>query len=233
MFKVPSKQAWKLNLIFPMNVKKILLGAFVLTLGLILLIWISNTWVVSSTEEQLYSDSDSIPANDVALLLGASKTTRNGLPNLFFQYRMEAAARLYHAGKIKHIIVSGDNHKKEYDEATDMCDALISLGVPDSCITLDYAGFRTLDSMVRCLKVFGRKKITVISQEFHNQRAIFIGNYYDMECVAFNAKDVPSQYAVKTKLREYIAKFKAVLDLYVLQTKPKFLGKEEKLNSEV
>lgn len=200
------------------------------TLATILLcIWISNSWIINSTEEQIYSDTDKIPANDVALLLGASKNTKYGGENLYFKYRIEAAAKLYHAGKIKHIIVSGDNHKKEYDEATDMCDALIALGVPDSCITQDYAGFRTLDSMVRCLKVFGQKKITVISQEFHNQRAIFIGNYYEMDCVAFNAKDVPSQYSMKTKVREYVAKFKAVLDLYVLGTEPKFLGEGEKI----
>lgn len=116
--------------------------------------------------------------------------------------------------------------KKEYDEATDMREALVAQGVPDSCITQDYAGFRTLDSMVRCLKVFGQNKITVISQQFHNQRAVFIGNYYDMEVVAFNAKDVPDAFSLKVRIREYFAKFKAVLDLYVLHKQPKFLGKK-------
>ncbi|MDP1746339.1 MAG: ElyC/SanA/YdcF family protein, partial [Bacteroidota bacterium] len=94
----------------------------------------------------------------------------------------------------------------------------------DSCITLDYAGFRTLDSMVRCLKIFKQKNVTVISQAFHNQRAVFIANYYDMNAVGFNAKDVPNRFSTKTRFREYIAKFKAVLDLYILHKEPHFLG---------
>ncbi len=186
----------------------------------------SNYWIIKDTREQLYSDADKIPSNNVAILLGASKTSRYGGDNLFFKYRIEAAVLLYKKGKIKHIIVSGDNHKKEYDEATDMHDALVAQGVPDSCITLDYAGFRTLDSMVRCLKVFGIKDVTVISQEFHNQRAVFIANYYDMKVVAFNAKDVPDQFSIKTRIREYFAKFKAVLDLYIFHINPKFLGEK-------
>lgn len=189
----------------------------------------SNYWIIKSTRNQLFSELDKTPGNDIGILLGTGKTLRSGDENLFFKYRIEAASALFKAGKIKHIIVSGDNHKKEYDEASDMCDALIAQGVPDSCITLDYAGFRTLDSMVRCLKIFGQKKATVISQAFHNQRAVFIGNYYDMDVVGFNAKDVPKQFSLKTRVREYFAKFKAVLDLYVMHTKPKFLGEEIKI----
>lgn len=212
------------------NYKKITKWSALTLLLICLLIIASNYWVIKSTKVQLYSNINEIPENDVALLLGASKTTIYGNANLYFTYRIEAAATLFKAGKIKHIIVSGDNHKKEYDEATDMRDALIAQGVPDSCITLDYAGFRTLDSMVRCLKVFKRKNITVISQAFHNQRAVFIGKYYDMNVVAFNAKDVPSQYSLKTRIREYFAKFKAVIDLYIIHKQPKFLGDEVKIN---
>ncbi len=189
----------------------------------------SNYWIIKSTKSQLYSDTESIPANDVAILLGASKTLKNGSENLFFKYRIEAAAKLFKSGKIKHIIVSGDNSKKEYDEATDMREALVALGVPDSCITQDYAGFRTLDSMVRCLKVFGQKKITVISQKFHNQRAVFIGNYYKMNVVAFNAKDVPDAFSLKVRIREYFAKLKSVVDLYLIHKQPKFLGESVRI----
>ncbi len=209
--------------------KKLLKWSSLILILLGISILSSNYWIIKSTKKQLYTDVNLIPKNDVAILLGASKTLRNGHENLFFKYRIEAAAELYKAGKIKHIIVSGDNHKKEYDEATDMRDALIAKGVPDSCITLDYAGFRTLDSMVRCLKVFGRKDVTIISQEFHNQRAIFIGNFYDMNSVAFNAKDVPDSFSLKVRIREYFAKFKAVLDLYVLHKQPHFLGEEVKI----
>ena len=194
----------------------------------VILSW-SNYYIIKNTHSQIYSDVNLIPQNDVAILLGASKSLKNGNENLFFKYRIEAAAKLFKAGKIKHIIVSGDNHKKEYDEATDMRDALIAEGVPDSCITLDYAGFRTLDSMVRCLKIFGQKNATIISQEFHNQRAVFIANYYNMNVVAFNAKDVPDSFSLKVRIREYFAKFKAILDLYVLHTQPKFLGEKESI----
>ncbi|MES2286367.1 MAG: ElyC/SanA/YdcF family protein [Bacteroidota bacterium] len=204
--------------------KKIIISALFLLLILGISILSSNYWIIKSTRQQLFSEVDKIPNNDVAILLGASKLLRNGHENLFFKYRIEAAAELYKAGKIKHIIVSGDNHKKEYDEATDMRDALISKGIPDSCITLDYAGFRTLDSMVRCLKIFKQKNVTVISQAFHNQRAVFIANYYKMNAVGFNAKDVPNRFSTKTRFREYIAKFKAVLDLYILHKEPHFLG---------
>lgn len=185
----------------------------------------SNYWVSSSTSEKIYADLESVPANDVGLVLGANKRSWGGI-NLYFANRIEAAVSLFKAGKIKHIIVSGDNHRKGYDEPTDMRDALIERGIPDSCITLDYAGFRTLDSMVRCKEVFGQEKVTVISQKFHNERAVFIAERYDIDAIAFNAKDVPSRYSLKTMVREYFARLKAVLDLYVLGTDPKFLGEK-------
>jgi len=184
----------------------------------------ANEWVKKSTASVLYSRLEGIPANDVGLVLGAGKHTSRGNINLYFKYRLEAAAKLYHAGKIKHILVSGDNHKKAYDEATDMLDYLVSLGVPEEHITRDYAGFRTLDSVVRAKKVFGQDRITIISQPFHNERAIFIAQKNNMEVVAFNAQEVPGRYSRKTMMREYFAKCKAVMDLYLLQTQPKFLG---------
>ncbi len=209
--------------------KKIILFFIISFLLLLISIISTNYWVINSTRSQLYSDVASTPQNDIGLLLGANKKSSRGGDNLYFKNRIKAASDLFTAGKIKHIIVSGDNHIKEYDEATDMCDALIWEGIPDSCITLDYAGFRTFDSMVRCLKVFKQKNVTVISQEFHNQRAVFIGNYYEMNVIGFNAKDVPAKYSIKTAIREYFAKLKAVIDLYVLHTEPKFLGEEVKI----
>jgi SanA protein len=191
-------------------------------------VWISNKWV-AGTQENCYNNIKDIPENKVGLVLGTSKTARWG-PNLFFKYRIEAAVALFKAGKIKHIIVSGDNHIKEYNETEDMRLALMDAGVPDSCITMDYAGFRTLDSVVRCEKIFGQKKFTIISQPFHNERALFIAKGNGLECVGFNAKDVPRHYSLKTKFREYFARAKCVLDLYVLHTGPKFLGDEVKIN---
>lgn len=194
------------------------------------LVYFSNKWIINSTKNDLHTSLTKLPTNDVGLVLGASKTTFRGTTNLYFRYRMEAAAHLYHTGKIKHILVSGDNHIEEYDEATDMRDYLIKLGVPASKITLDYAGFRTLDSVVRCKEVFGQDKVTIISQEFHNQRAVFIAKQKGIDACGYNAKDVPKKYSYKTTLREYLAKTKAVLDLFILMKKPKFLGEKVRIS---
>ena len=186
-------------------------------------IWICNSWIIRSTKSQLYSDVNKIPYHKVGLLLGTNKEA-HGRDNLFFLYRINAACELFKAGKIKKIIVSGDNHIESYDEPTDMKNALMEKGIPDSCIILDFAGFRTFDSVIRCREVFGQNDFTIISQDFHNERAVFIANKNGMDVVAFNAKNVPSKYSIKTSIREYFAKFKAVLDIYILHTEPKFLG---------
>lgn len=191
-----------------------------------LLIVVSNYWIISSTKTQLYTDVEAIPARKVGLVLGASKTTTRGTGNLYFNYRMQAAYDLYKAGKVQFLLLSGDNHVKGYDEPSDMREALIALGVPDSCIVLDYAGFRTLDSVVRCKEVFGEDSITIVSQEFHNQRALFIANKHGINAIGFNSKEVNKNYSLKTRIREYFARVKCVLDIYVLYTSPKFLGEK-------
>ncbi len=185
---------------------------------------LSNYWIVSSTKSQLYSDVNSIPVRKVGLVLGASKNTSRGTNNLYFTYRILAAYQLFKANKVQYLLLSGDNHIKGYDEPSDMREALIALGVPDSCIILDYAGFRTLDSVVRCNEVFGEDSITIISQEFHNQRAVFIANKNSINAIAFNAQEVNKNYSLKTRVREYFARVKCVLDIYLLHTSPKFLG---------
>jgi SanA protein len=191
-------------------------------------IGLCNYWVISSTKQQIYSDLASVPYRRVGIVLGTNKVWRKE-ENPFFKYRIEAAIALFNTGKIKHIIVSGDNHVSSYDEPKDMKDELVKHGIPDTCITLDYAGFRTFDSVIRCKEVFGQDSVTVISQEFHNERALFIANYYKMSAVAFNAQDVPDQYSLDTHLREYFAKCKAVLDLYVFHSTPHFLGEKVKI----
>jgi SanA protein len=208
--------------------KKIFKWASVLFLLLGIIIIFCNAWIIKSTRSQIYNDVSKIDSRTVGLVLGTNKFSRGRL-NLFFQYRIEAAVSLFKAGKIKHIIVSGDNSKEEYDESTDMHDALVDAGIPDTCITMDFAGFRTLDSVVRCLKIFGQTDVIIISQEFHNERALFIANYYKMNALAFSTKDVPMRYSIKTGIREYFAKCKAVLDLYVLHKQPHFLGEEVKI----
>jgi SanA protein len=196
-------------------------GIFVVMLALV-----CNQWIIRSTKAQIYTDTSNIPFRKVALVLGTNKTTASGKDNWYFTYRIRAAAELFKAGKVKHLILSGDNHKAGYDEPQQMKEELMKLGVPESCMTLDYAGFRTFDSVVRCKKVFGQERITIVSQEFHNQRAVFIANKNGMDAVAFNAKNPFRYFSVSNSLREYFAKFAAVLDIYVLHTQPKFLGEK-------
>lgn len=205
---------------------KWLVAIFIFCFASILL---SNCWIISSTESQIYSDIKNTPIRKVGLVLGASKKTTRGTNNLYFSYRMQAAYQLFKAQKVQYLLLSGDNHIKGYDEPSDMREALIELGVPDSCIVLDYAGFRTLDSVVRCNEVFGEDSITIISQEFHNQRALFIANKNNIHAIAFNAKEVNKNYSFKTRLREYFARVKCILDIYVLYTSPKFLGEKIKI----
>jgi SanA protein len=183
-------------------------------------------WVTFQTQNRLYSDIDAIPAKKVALLLGTVRRLRHGRINRYFKYRIDAAVQLYKAGKIKHIIASGDNRSRFYNEPLEMKKSLMEHGIPKQAITLDYAGFRTLDSVVRCKKVFLQDDIIIVSQAFHNQRAIFIGDFYDIQAIGFNAKDVPFMVDQKTPIREYLARFKAFLDLYFLKTQPKFLGEK-------
>jgi SanA protein len=185
---------------------------------------LSNWWLIHSTATRIFTDLEQLPANDVALVLGASARTAGGYTNLHFRARIEAAAAAYQRGKVRHLLLSGDNHVQGYDEPSDMQAALLARGVPATALTLDYAGFRTLDSVARAKAVFGQQRLTVISDDFHVQRALFLCQKHGLDAVAFPAEPVPERYARKTRWREYLARVKAVLDVYVLHTKPRFYG---------
>lgn len=182
-----------------------------------------NQWMLTQVEGQVYQDKASVAYSDVALVLGTSRTVNGVHENPYFTHRITAASELFFAGKVKHILVSGDNSSLKYNEPLDMRNALLKRGVPDSCITMDFAGLRTLDSVVRSHKIFQQKRITIVSQEFHNYRALFIANYYGIDAIAYNAA-APRGTTLKTTLREYLARPKAILDLYILGTQPKYLG---------
>lgn len=193
-----------------------------LLLVLCLLILGVNFWIVSSTEDLIYYDTEIIPPRKVALLLGTSKHTSKGDTNKYFKERIEAAADLYHRGVIEHIIVSGDNRTIYYNEPRDMYQGLRALDIPESAITLDFAGFRTLDSVVRSKLVFGQDQLLIITQDFHCYRALFIAEFYDIDALAF-AADNKDELPLSLALREIIARSIAVVDLYVLKKGPKFL----------
>src|SRR5690606_23706425 len=132
---------------------------------------LTSFWIDYKAKDKTYYDIDEIPKNKVGLVLGAGKFTSNGNINLYYKYRVEAAVALYSSGKIDYIVISGDNGTTDYDEPTNFKNDLIAKGIPAERIYLDYAGFRTLDSVVRAKEIFGQNTFTIISQKFHNQRA--------------------------------------------------------------
>jgi len=201
---------------------------FIIVIAAILLLGVltCNLAVSQGSVSRLYSDVEKLPDNKVGLVLGTSKFLSDGSENLFFTYRLRAAAELFKAGKISAIIVSGDNRMENYNEPRMMKRELVKLGVPAEKIHFDFAGFRTLDSVVRCKEVFGQSSFTVISQRFHNERALFIARKKGIDAIAFNAQDVGLQAGFKTNMREILARVKVVFDLYVLNTQPKFLGEK-------
>lgn len=193
-------------------------------LGLIFCIWYCNRWIDKECDAFIFSSLDEIPRTKVGLLLGTSKYNRSGNPNQFFRYRIDAAVKLYFNRKVKYLLVSGDNRTLYYNEPRDMRRALLARGVPDSVIILDYAGLRTFDSVIRCSKIFGQASFTIISQEFHLERALFLAQHAGLDAIGFEAKSVDENKSIATSIREYFARFKAVLDIFVLRTKPKYLG---------
>lgn len=187
-----------------------------------LMVVAANIWIFISSHSYVYHDTSAIPANEVGLVLGTSSRLRGGRPNPNFDTRIQAAAALFRAGKIKRFLLSGDNRRKDYDEPTDMKNALLACGVPESEMTLDYAGLRTLDSMVRAKTVFGLTRLTIITEDFHTPRAVFLARCQGLDVVAFSAEPVPLRFSLRSQAREVGARVKAVLDIYVLHTRPKF-----------
>ncbi len=184
-------------------------------------------WRISrAAKGRCFDEADLVPETPVAVVLGASPRLADGRANLFFLPRLESAAALFKAGRVKALIVSGDNGTRGYDEPTEMKRLLVQMGVPEARVICDFAGFRTLDSVVRAKEVFGQTRVVFVSQRFHNERAIYLARAAGMEAHGLNARDVSVAVAPKTFLREKLACVKAVLDVTVLNTRPKFLGEK-------
>ena len=194
-------------------------------------IGICNGLVKQQAKGRVYSEVSEVPYRKVGLVLGTIPLV-NGRPNRYYQYRMDAAAELYFAHKVSYLLLSGDNHISHYNEPESMRQSLVERGVPDSVIYLDCAGFRTFDSMVRAKKVFAQDSVTVVSQQWHNERAIYIAKHCDLDAIAFCAQDYTAgrKISLKNHRREALAKVKVVLDLLV-NKQPHFLGKIEPIPS--
>lgn len=194
----------------------------------ILIVFLCNAIVESVSSQKTYDEISSVPKNKVGVVLGTARHLVEGGTNPFYVNRIQATIDLYNAGKIDFVLVSGDNGTIYYNEPDTMKKDLIAGGIPENKIFLDFAGFRTLDSMVRAKEVFGLTEVTVISQEFHNERAIYLAQRHGLEAIGYNAKDVTGNKGLKVHLREYFARVKVFVDI-LLKTQPKYLGKKVRI----
>ena len=203
------------------SVRIVLLLAAAVLLAVSLLILYANGQVARCARF-VYADASQLPDQECALLLGTARIVQGKYLNEYFLSRIEAAAELYRRGKVRKIIVSGDNGRKSYNEPEDMKNELIRLGIPEKDILMDHAGFRTLDSVLRARNLFGYSKYVIVSQQFHCERAVFLARAHGMEPVGFAAREVSPRFRFKRYISEPLARFKAWLDIYVLHTRPHF-----------
>lgn len=207
--------------------KVLLAGALLLIFGLFAI----DRWVSVQTQDQLYFSVDNVQPHNVAVVLGTSKYLGKIL-NEYYVHRIDAAIELYQQNKVSNFLLSGDNAHRSYNEPWTMKRDLLRADVPEEKIYLDYAGFRTLDSVVRAKEIFDTDNFLIISQQFHCERALFIANFHDIQakCLAVSGPTKHSGY--KVRVREVFARAKAVLDLYITRAKPKFLGPKEPIITE-
>jgi len=199
-------------------------AACLLAAGSALLI---DGYVGTFSKGRLYDSASDVPHCRAGLLLGCSKYA-HGRTNLFYTHRVNAAVELWQAGRVDAILISGDNSRSDYDEPGTMKADLVARGVPAEFITLDYAGFSTLDSVIRARDIFGLDTYIVISQRFHCQRAIYLASRKGQSVIGFCAANPTGPYSTKVRLREVLARTKAVLDI-AFSRRPKFAGPREKL----
>lgn len=193
-----------------------------------LIVLLGNRWVINNTSDYITDKWALLPNNDVGLVLGTSPYLVTGRPSPAFHGRIEAAAELYRVGKIKHVIVSGANPDATYNEPRAMRRALVQAGVPENAITMDFAGYRTFDSVVRAKEVFRLSRFTIITQRYHLYRAVFIAKKFGVPARGFIAPaNADGRKGFRHPPREVFARVAAILDIFLLNTEPKFLGTPE------
>lgn len=205
-----------------MRKKRFVIGIIALLLLLVAAIVICDQATKNTAKGRLYSKAENVPFNKVGLLLGTAKQIA-GRENPFYTYRIQAAYSLLKAGRIKYLVISGDNSRRDYNEPGMMRADLLQMGIDSSVIYPDYAGFNTRASMIRLKEVFGQDSVTVISQKFHNERAIYIAQHAGIKAIGFNAQDVTGAGSFRTRAREKLARVKMVLYIW-LKKKPKYSG---------
>ena len=207
-----------------MRLLTLTLGVLAAAMLLAGLAWLAERRLEAQSAPFMIDDPVRLPTIEVALVLGAAPIGPEGGPNRYFEYRLDAAAALWHARKVKYLLVSGDNRRKDYDEPSAMREGLIRRGVPPEAIYRDFAGLRTLDSVLRAQSIFGQKRLIVVSQRFHLSRAIFLARDAGIEAWGFEARDVVRAYSLLTELRRYPSALRAYFDVW-FDTAPRHAGK--------
>lgn len=194
------------------RILEILKSFFILVEITVLLMILANVWVVALTNGRTYTKISKVPPRETALVLGTSPKMKSGVSNPYFTKRMDATALLYHHGKIKKIIVSGEK-SQGYDEPFAMKNYLVyQEGVPENIITEDPKGFKTQASINNCKNIYKKNDIIIVSQGFHNLRALFYARNNNMNALGFDAQDVFSnQSFYRNQSREFLARVSAVV----------------------
>lgn len=219
----PGRKGWVWR--WSRRLALLILGIALLFLGVV---GYANFAAIWASRGRLFTQVSDLPKTKVGLVFGTTDRV-NGRENLYFRYRIDAAVKVWKSGKIKTFIVSGDNRSPYYNEPEKMKQALIERGIPAGRIVCDFAGLRTLDSVVRAKEIFGTNSMLVISQRFQNERAIYLAKAHGIEAYGFNARDVETHAGLKTKIREVGARVKMWLDVNFLNTRPLHMGEKIEL----
>lgn len=201
------------------NRTKLLL--FIIVGGLLIvvvIIAICNYLVVINAKGRTFDNLADVPSREIGLLLGTSPITPDGAHNYYFDNRIKATADLYHAGKIRRILVSGGDYtmteKHGCDEPTAMRDSLVAHNVPDTCIIEHWQGWRTINSIEAVKNLYDFDSITIISQKYHNERALYQADHFGLDAVGYNAEPSPIKSSrIRNAIREYLARVKLFIDL--------------------
>lgn len=214
-----------------MNIwKRLILGLGIVLCVSLLSAFALDRWIGWKTAPYIYDDLAELPERQVGVVLGTAKYYRVGVLNQYYLFRIQGAINAYNSGKVSYLLLSGDNALQSYNEPMTMRRDLIAAGISPSDIVLDYAGFRTLDSIVRTRKVFDTNDFTIITQRFHCERALFIAMHMGIQAQCYA---VPSPKNMMTiRLREVGARLGTLFDLYILKREPRFLGPQVPIPAE-
>ena len=200
------------------RIKQIAIVVFGGLLAIAIVIAVCNILVVNNAKGRTFDNLSDVPTREIGLLLGTSPITPDGAHNYYFDNRMKAAADLYHAGKIRRILVSGGDYtmteKHGCDEPTAMRDSLVAHNVPDTCIIEHWQGWRTINSIEAVKNLYDFDSITIISQKYHNERALYQADHFGLDAVGYNAEPSPIKSSrIRNAIREYMARVKVFIDL--------------------